>query len=159
MDGDDFIVLASDGLWEKVSDQECIDFIQEARNNGELVSTEICSDLVALACERGSTDDVTVMLIDLLEYRRQLVDVESRAISPHEIEGKQSSRIPSTDSVDDEMQCSREATPGARARDFTQPMTPRHNAGALNFFPDTAPTPRGNTTNETTFADPAPTPR
>ncbi|KAI6691331.1 hypothetical protein NL676_028159 [Syzygium grande] len=60
----EFLVVASDGLWDKVSDQEAVDLVSKQIN-----SQESCKKLVELACSRGSMDDITVMLINLQNFR------------------------------------------------------------------------------------------
>ncbi|XAR58900.1 Phosphoprotein phosphatase [Bertholletia excelsa] len=62
----EFLILASDGLWDKVSNQEAVDIARPM-----CVGTEkpeplsACRKLVALSASRGSTDDISVMLIQL----------------------------------------------------------------------------------------------
>ncbi|KAJ3671585.1 hypothetical protein LUZ60_007664 [Juncus effusus] len=58
-----FLVLASDGLWEKVTNQEAVDVV--VKNN---ISMQTCKELVELSRSRGSRDDITVMLIDLQKF-------------------------------------------------------------------------------------------
>uniref|UniRef100_A0A0D9XXQ3 protein-serine/threonine phosphatase n=1 Tax=Leersia perrieri TaxID=77586 RepID=A0A0D9XXQ3_9ORYZ len=68
--GDDndhrFLVLASDGLWCKVSNQEAADAVFSAA--GGVPGTEACKELVAMARSRGSRDDITVMVVDLQRF-------------------------------------------------------------------------------------------
>lgn len=60
-----FVVLASDGLWNKVSCQEAVDVV---------VAAGTCKDLVNMARTRGSRDDVTVMVVDLQRFQRRQSD-------------------------------------------------------------------------------------
>ncbi|KAJ3703880.1 hypothetical protein LUZ61_007585 [Rhynchospora tenuis] len=55
-----FLVMASDGLWNKVSNQEAVDYVLQHD-----ISMESCRELVELSWSRGSRDDITVMLVDL----------------------------------------------------------------------------------------------
>nr|CAB3489558.1 unnamed protein product [Digitaria exilis] len=57
----EFLVVASDGLWDKVGNQEAVDVVSRNR-------TTACEELVDLARRRGSRDDVTVMVIDLERF-------------------------------------------------------------------------------------------
>ena len=50
----EFLVLASDGLWDKMDAQEAVD-----------VACPLCKWLVELAASRGSTDDITVLIVHL----------------------------------------------------------------------------------------------
>lgn len=59
-----FLVLASDGLWNKVSCQEAVDVVFDRG----ATTTAACKDLVAMARTRGSRDDVTVMVVDLQRF-------------------------------------------------------------------------------------------
>ncbi|CAO1948528.1 unnamed protein product [Urochloa humidicola] len=62
--GCEFIVIASDGLWDKVSNQEAVGVVSRSRN------AAACRELVELARRRGSRDDVTVMVVDLERFVR-----------------------------------------------------------------------------------------
>lgn len=64
--GCEFLVIASDGLWDKVGNQEAVDVVK--RNGMNRVAS--CGELVELARRRGSRDDVTVMVIDLERFLR-----------------------------------------------------------------------------------------
>jgi len=62
----EFLILASDGLWDKVSNQEAVDIARPSFTGiqkPELLSA--CKKLAALSISRGSTDDISVMLIQL----------------------------------------------------------------------------------------------
>lgn len=65
----DLLILASDGLWDKVSNQEAVDvarpfFLGNSRPQALLA----CKKLVELSASRGSLDDTSVMLIKLKHY-------------------------------------------------------------------------------------------
>ncbi|KAE9460999.1 hypothetical protein C3L33_07103, partial [Rhododendron williamsianum] len=62
----EFLILASDGLWDKVSNQEAVDIARPlcvGIQKPELLSA--CKKLATLSISRGSTDDISVMLIQL----------------------------------------------------------------------------------------------
>ncbi|CAL0315620.1 unnamed protein product [Lupinus luteus] len=65
----DLLILASDGLWDKVSNQEAVDiarpFFARNKKSQPLLA---CKQLVDLSISRGSTDDTSVMLIKLEHY-------------------------------------------------------------------------------------------
>ncbi|CAL4903801.1 unnamed protein product [Urochloa decumbens] len=72
-----FLVVASDGLWNKVSCQEAVDAIAAAAAptgtaaggaSSSYSSVGSCKELVALARSRGSRDDITVMVVDLQRF-------------------------------------------------------------------------------------------
>ncbi|KAL2538944.1 putative protein phosphatase 2C 2 [Forsythia ovata] len=50
----DFLILASDGLWDKVSEQEAVDVVLGERN-----LMESCRKLVDISSRRGNYDDIT----------------------------------------------------------------------------------------------------
>ncbi|KAF7052809.1 hypothetical protein CFC21_060850 [Triticum aestivum] len=64
--GCEFLVLASDGLWNKVSNQEAVDAV--SRSSAGRDSTGCCKELVDMARCRGSRDDITVMVVDLKRF-------------------------------------------------------------------------------------------
>lgn len=60
-----FLIMASDGLWDKVSDQEAVALAADDRMAS---AADACKGLADLAVSRGSVDDVTVMLVKLAGY-------------------------------------------------------------------------------------------
>lgn len=65
----EFLILASDGLWDKVSNQEAVDVCRPSFvgiANPEPFSA--CKKLVDLSVTRGSTDDISVMVIQLAHF-------------------------------------------------------------------------------------------
>lgn len=66
-----FLVVASDGLWNKVSCQEAVDAVDVSGADGTSSSVGSCKELVALARSRGSRDDITVMVVDLQRFLLQ----------------------------------------------------------------------------------------
>ncbi|XP_012471628.1 probable protein phosphatase 2C 25 [Gossypium raimondii] len=65
----EFLILASDGLWDKVSNQEAVDIVRPS-----FIGTDkpnllfACKKLVDLSVSRGSFDDISVMLVQLGYY-------------------------------------------------------------------------------------------
>ncbi|PKA54569.1 putative protein phosphatase 2C 77 [Apostasia shenzhenica] len=59
----DFLILASDGLWDKVGNQEAVDIV---KRQGNLKHS--CNDLVEISNNRGNRDDITVMVVDLQNF-------------------------------------------------------------------------------------------
>ncbi|KAL2332981.1 hypothetical protein Fmac_014194 [Flemingia macrophylla] len=62
----DLLILASDGLWEKVSNQEAVDIARLGNNRQQPLLA--CKKLVELSVSRGSVDDISVMIIKLQNY-------------------------------------------------------------------------------------------
>jgi len=66
----EFVILASDGLWDKVTNQEAVDtvhpFFTENHKTGSIASA--CKKLVELSIARGSVDDISVMIIQLQHF-------------------------------------------------------------------------------------------
>jgi serine/threonine protein phosphatase PrpC len=54
-----FIIMASDGLWDVFKNQEVIDIIMKSDKK------EILQDIVNIARQRGSTDNITIILYKL----------------------------------------------------------------------------------------------
>ncbi|KAL3824836.1 hypothetical protein ACJIZ3_020865 [Penstemon smallii] len=62
----EFLLLASDGLWDKVSNQEAIDVARPfCKNVDKPQPLSACRKLIELSVSRGSSDDISVMLIQL----------------------------------------------------------------------------------------------
>ncbi|XP_074573781.1 putative protein phosphatase 2C 74 [Curcuma longa] len=59
----EFLILASDGLWDKVTNQEAVDVVSQHRN-----LLESCKVLIELSCRRGNRDDITVMVVQLKSF-------------------------------------------------------------------------------------------
>ena len=59
----EFIIIATDGLWEAISPTACLTIIHalSTRHSNE----EICRVLVWIAKYRGSADNISIILIDL----------------------------------------------------------------------------------------------
>lgn len=69
---DEFLVLASDGLWDALQDNEVCDLarrcFQRAKDRGaapETASRVAASVLMRAALDRGSNDNITVTVVDL----------------------------------------------------------------------------------------------
>ncbi|XP_072970060.1 probable protein phosphatase 2C 74 [Typha angustifolia] len=59
----EFLIMASDGLWDKVSNQEAVDVVLKHDK-----SMKSCKELIDICRSRGSRDDVTVMVVDLQRF-------------------------------------------------------------------------------------------
>ncbi|XP_030534534.2 probable protein phosphatase 2C 30 [Rhodamnia argentea] len=65
----EFLVLASDGLWDKVTNQEAVDLVRAMNVDANLQDPfSACKKLAELSMRRGSTDDITVLVIDLRRF-------------------------------------------------------------------------------------------
>ncbi|KAI3470898.1 hypothetical protein Pfo_027561 [Paulownia fortunei] len=65
----EFLILASDGLWDKVSNQEAVDVVRSlcvSVDKPEAFSA--CKKLVDLSLTRGSADDISIMVIQLTQF-------------------------------------------------------------------------------------------
>ena len=60
----DVLVLATDGLTDLVADAEIADVVRRRLQNGTAV---VCQDLVALANSRGGHDNITALVLSVLE--------------------------------------------------------------------------------------------
>ncbi|KAJ6948628.1 protein phosphatase 2C 25 [Populus alba x Populus x berolinensis] len=66
---DEFLILASDGLWDKVGNQEAVDLARSLCIGVEKADPlSACKKLADLSVSRGSCDDISVMLIHLGRY-------------------------------------------------------------------------------------------
>uniref|UniRef100_A0A7N0TXM0 protein-serine/threonine phosphatase n=1 Tax=Kalanchoe fedtschenkoi TaxID=63787 RepID=A0A7N0TXM0_KALFE len=66
----EFLILASDGLWDNVSNQEAVDIVRSYRNGDEDVAglSSACYRMAELSVSRGCIDDITVLVIQLGLY-------------------------------------------------------------------------------------------
>lgn len=65
----EFVILASDGLWDKVSNQEAVDITRSFCIGVDAPKPmTACKKLVELSVSRGSVDDISVMVIQLGRY-------------------------------------------------------------------------------------------
>ncbi|XP_078435826.1 putative protein phosphatase 2C 53 isoform X2 [Wolffia australiana] len=66
----EFLILASDGLWDNVSNQEAVDMARPScvDSDGKVSLLGACKNLADLAVSRGSNDDVSVMIIKLRDF-------------------------------------------------------------------------------------------
>ncbi|KAL2893913.1 putative protein phosphatase 2C 30 [Bienertia sinuspersici] len=60
----DFLIMASDGLWDKVSEQEAVDVVSMEGVN----AMESCKKLVQISSSRGNRDDITIIIINLQNF-------------------------------------------------------------------------------------------
>jgi len=68
---DQFVVIASDGLWDVISPAEVVEFVQQY---DWVDLNQICKDLVDLALRRKTMDNTTVVLIKL-NLREKAINV------------------------------------------------------------------------------------
>lgn len=65
----EFLVLASDGLWDKVSNQEAVDAARPLCTGiSKPQPLSASKSLIDLAVSRGSVDDISVMIIQLQQF-------------------------------------------------------------------------------------------
>lgn len=68
---DKFLILACDGLWDVCTDQEACDYIQN-----DLDDPQRCSELlVDFALEQGSTDNLSVIVVNLAGKKKNFGEV------------------------------------------------------------------------------------
>ncbi|XP_068668480.1 probable protein phosphatase 2C 25 [Aristolochia californica] len=62
----EFLILASDGLWDKVGNQEAVEMARPlCVGTNDPATLSACKKLVDLSVKRGSADDISVMIIHL----------------------------------------------------------------------------------------------
>jgi len=67
--GDDFLILGTDGLWDYVGEQEAVEIACERLKHG-LRLEDTAQVLTDLAFNRGSSDNITALIVDLRSYGR-----------------------------------------------------------------------------------------
>lgn len=71
---DDFLVMASDGLWDVLRNKDVCDICYSMINNG---NQQIAEELVNTAISRGSMDNVTCIVVRLNGYITRMLNKES----------------------------------------------------------------------------------
>lgn len=65
----EFLILASDGLWDKIDNQEAVDLVRPlCTSNDKASRMAACRRLVETSISRGSTDDISVVIIQLQNF-------------------------------------------------------------------------------------------
>ncbi|CDF39494.1 unnamed protein product [Chondrus crispus] len=68
---EEFLVLASDGLWDNISDEECMEYVRKIISSepaDDSLEEEAAKLLVQTAWDRGTNDDISVIVVNLLKY-------------------------------------------------------------------------------------------
>jgi serine/threonine protein phosphatase PrpC len=55
---EEFVILACDGLWDVITDQQAVDLVNSSRRP----KTEVADELIQYAMQNGTTDNVTVIV-------------------------------------------------------------------------------------------------
>lgn len=63
--GDEFMVLACDGVWDVANNDMCADFIQDLLLEGEVDLGNICEEALDTCLELKSRDNMTILLVGL----------------------------------------------------------------------------------------------
>ena len=63
--GHEFLIIASDGLWDVVSDSEAVTRAKNALSGGKTAS-EAAEELCDLALKLGSSDNVTAVIVQFI---------------------------------------------------------------------------------------------
>jgi len=68
-DSDEFLILASDGVWDVFKDQDAVDIVKSANTEYGNVQAG-AKKLTEASYHRGSMDNITTLVIDLTFYRK-----------------------------------------------------------------------------------------
>jgi len=60
---DKFIIMACDGIWDVVSNEECMDLVSAMLDEGESNCGLICEELLDISLKKGSSDNMTATVI------------------------------------------------------------------------------------------------
>ena len=63
---DEFLILASDGLWDVVSAQDAVARVSSALGKGGKTVTDAAEELCDLALKLGSSDNVTIVIVKFI---------------------------------------------------------------------------------------------
>jgi serine/threonine protein phosphatase PrpC len=89
LSGDEFIVLACDGVWDVATSDLCSEFIQNLLLEGETDLGNICEEALDTCLERKSRDNMTIMLIGMPALK---ADTSSRARLNNALWGQRTTR-------------------------------------------------------------------
>jgi serine/threonine protein phosphatase PrpC len=59
------LILACDGVWDVIEDQEAVDFVNQKIQEENLNAQSCAQELLALAKEKGSTDNLSIIIVFL----------------------------------------------------------------------------------------------
>lgn len=73
---EEFLIVASDGLWDVVSDESCAEIVWKILNKKKIDSSsaeeQAAKALTQYAWDQGSNDDASVIVLDLRKYLEEL---------------------------------------------------------------------------------------
>jgi serine/threonine protein phosphatase PrpC len=69
MNKDEFVVVACDGIWDVVTNQECVTIIQKIFDEGETDIGSTCEELLDIGLEKRSRDNMTMLIVSLPKCR------------------------------------------------------------------------------------------
>jgi len=65
LDKDEFIVIACDGIWDVLSNKECLDMVQQIFNEGEQNIGKVCEEMLDLCLKKESRDNMSMIIVTL----------------------------------------------------------------------------------------------
>eukprot|EP01120_Amphizonella_sp_Union-15-10_P011545 TRINITY_DN4920_c0_g1_i1.p1 TRINITY_DN4920_c0_g1~~TRINITY_DN4920_c0_g1_i1.p1 ORF type:complete len:319 (+),score=59.39 TRINITY_DN4920_c0_g1_i1:38-994(+) len=84
-DSTEFVILACDGLWEKLSNEEAVNFVRTHLIVNREDIKFVVTQLVQLAFDNGSTDNISAIIVELNPKRLKL-DNRARSVSLQDTE-------------------------------------------------------------------------
>jgi len=64
-ENNNYLILASDGLWDVCENQEVVDIINKSYQKNDKQISSICKNLLQISRSKGSTDNITILFIVL----------------------------------------------------------------------------------------------
>jgi len=94
---DEFVILACDGIWDVLSNQECIKVVTDIFHEGETNVGLVCEELLDTCLRLGSKDNMTSLIIRLPALKiGEGGGVEARRQQLKEAKGAQNEKTPAT---------------------------------------------------------------
>jgi len=62
-ENDEFVIVACDGIWDVVSNDECVQMVQQIFDEGETDMGKICEEVLDLCLEKNSRDNMTSLIV------------------------------------------------------------------------------------------------
>ena len=97
VDGDEYLIQASDGMWDVVHNRDLNDICDKFSNEGP---QKIAEELVSLALSRGTTDNTTCLVLSLRNYVRSLLRKASGSGMNHISKSSSSNSLSNSLNVD-----------------------------------------------------------
>jgi protein phosphatase 1B len=75
---DDFLIIACDGIWDVMENQDAIDFVFQLMREGEHSLSRICEDMLDECLDKGSKDNMSAIIVTFPNNLRNMSEKKVR---------------------------------------------------------------------------------